>query len=90
MVHSGGIAYDTEGNPSEALGAFAKDQGGRLESIKSPIFACQRLKNGNTFIGECNAGRLLEVSPDGNIVSDICILPEGVSDGIIIRGLPMK
>lgn len=48
---------------------------------ESPIFACQRLKNGNTFIGECNAGRLLEVSPDGNIVSDICILPEGVSDG---------
>lgn len=48
---------------------------------ESPIFACQRLKNGNTFIGECNAGRLLEVSPEGKIVSDICILPEGVSDG---------
>ena len=48
---------------------------------ESPIFACQRLKNGNTFIGECNAGRLLEVSPEGNIVSDICILPEGISDG---------
>lgn len=48
---------------------------------ESPIFACQRLKNGNTFIGECNAGRLLEVSPEGNIVSDICILPESISDG---------
>lgn len=48
---------------------------------ESPIFACQRLKNGNTFIGECNTGRLLEVSPEGNIVSDICILPEGISDG---------
>lgn len=48
---------------------------------ESPIFACQRLKNGNTFIGECNAGRLLEVSPEGKIVSEVCILPEGVSDG---------
>ena len=48
---------------------------------ESPIFACQRLKNGNTFIGECNAGRLLEVSPEGAIVSAVCILPEGVSDG---------
>ncbi len=30
---------------------------------KSEIYACQRLANGNTFIGECNAGRLLEVDP---------------------------
>lgn len=35
---------------------------------KSHIFACQRLTNGNTFIGECDLGRLLEVSPDGKIV----------------------
>lgn len=46
----------------------------------SSIFACQRLKNGNTFIGECNAGRLLEVSPKGEIVKEVCILPQGVSD----------
>ena len=32
---------------------------------KSEIYACQRLTNGNTFIGECNAGRLLEVEPSG-------------------------
>jgi hypothetical protein len=25
----------------------------------SEIYACQRLANGNTFVGECNAGRLL-------------------------------
>ena len=37
LVHSGGIAYDQDGNPSEALGAFAKDQGGRLESITVEI-----------------------------------------------------
>lgn len=48
---------------------------------ESPIFACQRLKNGNTFIGECTSGRLLEVSPQGKIVNEVCILPEGVTDG---------
>lgn len=47
----------------------------------SPVFACQRLKNGNTFVGECNTGRLLELSPKGKIKKEICILPEGVSDG---------
>lgn len=48
---------------------------------QSAIFACQRLKNGNTFVGECNSGRLLEISPAGKIVSSVCILPEGVTDG---------
>lgn len=41
------------------------------------IFACQRLRNGNTFVGECESGRLLEISPAGEIVSEVCILPEG-------------
>ena len=44
---------------------------------ESHIFACQRLKNGNTFIGECESGRMLEVSPEGKIVKEVCILPEG-------------
>lgn len=48
---------------------------------ESPIFACQRLANGNTFVGECNAGRLLEISPKGRIVKEISILPTGVNDG---------
>lgn len=48
---------------------------------ESAIFACQRLKNGNTFIGECNTGRLLEVNPSGRIEHSVCILPEGVTDG---------
>lgn len=47
---------------------------------KSPIFACQRLTNGNTFIGECSTGRMLEVSPKGTIVKEVCILPKGVTD----------
>ena len=48
---------------------------------KSPVFACQRLKNGNTFVGECVTGRMLEISPKGKIVKETCILPKGVKDG---------
>lgn len=47
----------------------------------SAIYACQRLANGNTFIGECNTGRLLEVSPSGKIVKQIRLLPEGQDGG---------
>jgi hypothetical protein len=48
---------------------------------KSEIYACQRLPNGNTFIGECNAGRLLDVAPDGTIVKEIRLLPDGKNAG---------
>ena len=48
---------------------------------KSEIYACQRLTNGNTFVGECNAGRLLEVEPDGRIAKEIRLLPEGKDGG---------
>jgi len=48
---------------------------------KSEIYACQRLPNSNTFIGECNAGRLLEVSPSGNVVKELKLLPEGADGG---------
>ena len=48
---------------------------------ESEVYACQRLDNGNTFVGECNRGRLLEVSPTGEIVHEIRLLPEGVDGG---------
>ncbi|MBI5801266.1 MAG: cellulase family glycosylhydrolase [Verrucomicrobia bacterium] len=48
---------------------------------KSEIYACQRLANGNTFIGECNAGRLLEVESSGKIAKEIRLLPEGKNGG---------
>ena len=48
---------------------------------KSEVYACQRLSNGNTFIGECNSGFLLEVAPDGKIVKKIGLLPEGTDGG---------
>jgi len=47
----------------------------------SEIYACQRLANGNTFIGECNTGRLLEVAPDGKLVKEIRLLPAGKDGG---------
>lgn len=48
---------------------------------KSEIYACQRLANGNTFIGECNSGKLLEVAPDGKIVKCISLLADSVDGG---------
>jgi hypothetical protein len=48
---------------------------------KSEIYACQRLADGNTFIGECNAGRLLEVDRAGKIVKQVRLLPEGKDGG---------
>ncbi len=45
---------------------------------KSDIYACQRLPDGNTFIAECTAGRLLEVAPDGTIAKELRLLPDGV------------
>ena len=47
----------------------------------SEIYACQRLADGNTFIGECSAGRLLEVNPAGQIVREIHLLPPGTDGG---------
>jgi hypothetical protein len=47
----------------------------------SDIYACQRLSNGNTFIGESNSGKLLEVAPDGRIVKQIHLLPDTIDAG---------
>ena len=48
---------------------------------KSEIFACQRLANGNTFIGECNSGRLLEMEPSGRIAKEVKLLQDGKDGG---------
>ena len=48
---------------------------------KSEIYACQRLTNGNTFVGECNSGRLLELDPSTRIVKEVRLLPEGKNGG---------
>jgi outer membrane protein assembly factor BamB len=48
---------------------------------KSEIYACQRLANGNTFIGECTTGRLLEMTPAGKVAKEVRLLPEGKDGG---------
>jgi hypothetical protein len=48
---------------------------------KSEIYACQRLTNGNTFVGECNRGRLLELEPSGRVAKELRLLPEGKDGG---------
>ena len=48
---------------------------------KNEVYACQRLPNGNTFVGECNSGLLLEIAPDGKIEKEIKLLPDGVDGG---------
>ena len=50
-------------------------------SSQSEIYACQRLANGNTFVGECNSGRLLELTADCRVVKEIRLLPEGDNGG---------
>ena len=47
----------------------------------SEIYACQRLADGNTFVGECNSGRLLEISPGGKVVKEVRLLPPGKDGG---------
>ena len=51
MVHSGGIAYDKEGNPSEALGPYAAQVGGTQTSITVEV---------------CNDVKMLELKVPGN------------------------
>jgi len=48
---------------------------------KSGIFAVQRLANGNTFVGECTSGRLIELAPDGKVAKEIALLPADTSGG---------
>lgn len=48
---------------------------------KSDIYACQRLPNGNTFIGESNSGKLLEVAPDGKVVKTVSLLKDSAVAG---------
>ena len=43
LVHSGGIAYDKDGNPSEALGPFAAQAGGTQYSITTEVYQDKKL-----------------------------------------------
>lgn len=70
------------GNVLFTIGEGVKEvdsQGNTVFEYKADchVFACQKLKNGNVFVGECENGRLLEVSPKGKVVKSISILPKG-------------
>jgi hypothetical protein len=48
---------------------------------ESEIYACQRLADGNTLVGESSTGRLLEVDPKGGIVKTLPLLAPGQEGG---------
>lgn len=48
---------------------------------KSEIYSCQRLANGNTFVGDCGRGMLIELDPTGKVVKEIALLPKGKKAG---------
>lgn len=78
MLPSGNLLFNSGRSVKEVT--RNKDVVFSYES-SSEIYACQRLTNGNTFVGECNAGRLLEVSPTGAIVKEVRLLPAGKEGG---------
>jgi outer membrane protein assembly factor BamB len=78
VLPDGGLLFST-GHGVRELGPdrsvrFAYDS-------SSEIYACQRLANGNTFVGECNSGRLLELSPSGRVIKEVRLLPPGEDGG---------
>ena len=78
VMHNGNLLFNTGHGVKEVT--RSKEVVFSFES-KSEIYACQRLENGNTFIGECNSGRLLEVNPKGKIVKTIRLLPDSIDAG---------
>ncbi|MBM3860418.1 MAG: hypothetical protein FJ395_12300 [Verrucomicrobia bacterium] len=75
------IVFEYTGSPVKGV---VKQKGGSAKQVEAPseIYACQRLANGNTFVGECNSGRLLEIAPDGKtIVKEVRTLPAGANGG---------
>ena len=86
MVHSGGIAY-LNGEPSEALGAFAKFQGGELYSttveIDNDVKQLELHTHGNFYRAEklklYSDGINLELGR-GEVLGDMGITPEFETD----------
>ena len=78
LLPGGGLLFST------GTGVLELDvQGRELLRYDAPchVFACQRLPDGRTFVGECETGRLLELDARGRIVKRVSILPRGVKDG---------
>jgi hypothetical protein len=73
ILPSGNLLFNTGRGVKEVT--RAKEVIFSYES-ESEIYACQRLSDGNTFVGECTLGRLVEVSPTGSILKDVKILKD--------------
>jgi outer membrane protein assembly factor BamB len=78
ILPGGSILFSTGHGVKEV----AKDGTVKFEyTSKAEVYAVQRLANGNTFVGECTTGRLLELAPDGKVVKEVALLPVGKSGG---------
>jgi len=79
-IQPGGSILFSTGHGAKEV---AKDGTVKFEyQSTAEIYAVQRLANGNTFVGECTSGRLLEIAPDGsNIVKELRLLPAGKPGG---------
>ena len=78
LLADGGLLFST------GTGVLELDADGReVLRYDAPchVFACQRLADGRTLVGECERGRLLELDARGRIVKQVRILPKGVKDG---------
>ena len=73
-IQPGGSILFSTGHGAKEV---AKDGTVKFEyKSAAEIYAVQRLANGNTFVGECTTGRLLELAPNGsNIVKEVALLP---------------
>lgn len=73
------VVFEYIGSPVQRT--IQKD--GKSQTVEQPseIYGCQRLADGNTFVAECNSGRLLEVTPDGKIAKEVRLLPAEADGG---------
>jgi hypothetical protein len=78
VLQNGNILFTTGHGVLELT--FLKDTMFHYES-KSEIYACQRLSNSSTFIGECNSGHLLEIASNGKIIRLVKLLPDSNDGG---------
>lgn len=74
---------------STGYGAKEVDSEGKVVweyKSSAEIYAVQRLPNGNTFVGECSTGQLLEVAPDGKtIVKCVNLIPDNRGGHVFMR-----
>ena len=78
VLRDGGVLFTT------GTGVLELDAEGReVLRYEAPchVFACQRLPDGRTLVGECERGRLLELDARGRVVKTVNILPKGIKDG---------